>query len=66
MKTTVTNANASAVRTQGKSTHAEPVKFLKRIGSTTFVVAVHFSRTSKETVQDKVLRLIESEVRESA
>jgi len=38
----------------------------KRIGSTTYVVAVHFSQTSKETMQDKVLRLIESEVRRSA
>jgi len=55
----------SAATTQGKA-HAEPVTFSKRIGSTTFVVAVHYSRTSKETIQDKVFRLIESEVRNSA
>jgi hypothetical protein len=45
---------------------AEPVKLLKRIGSTTFVVNVHFSNTSKETMEDKLLRLIEQEVDKSA
>jgi len=45
---------------------AEPLMFSKRIGSTTFIVAVHQSKTSRETAQDKVKRLIEREVRESA
>jgi len=40
--------------------------FKKRIGSTTYVVSVHFSRTSRETVEDKILRLIKSEARETA
>jgi hypothetical protein len=61
MKTTVN----SAARTQGNA-HAEPVKIVKRIGSTTFVVAVHFSQTDRETIQDKVKRLIEQEVGRSA
>jgi hypothetical protein len=30
------------------------------------VVAVHFSQTARETMHDKVKRLIESEVRHSA
>ena len=64
MQTTVTVI--SAARTQGKQAHAEPTKFSKRIGSTTYVVAVHFSQNAKESVQDKVLGLIESEVRNSA
>jgi len=46
--------------------HAEPMTFSKRIGSTTFIVAVHQSKTSRETAQDKIKRLIEREVRESA
>jgi len=46
--------------------HTEPMTFSKRIGSTTFIVAVHQSKTSRETAQDKVKRLIEREVRESA
>ena len=55
----------SAATTQGNA-NAEPLKLRKRIGSTTFVVAVHFNRTDRETLQDKILRLIESEVRNSA
>lgn len=56
---------ASAVRTQGKP-HAEPINMQKRIGSTTFKVNVHFSTTSQETVEDKLLRLIKREVSHSA
>jgi hypothetical protein len=35
--------------------------FTRRIGSTTYRVSVHFSRTSRETVNDKILRLIKNE-----
>ena len=48
------------------SAPAAPPEFKKKIGGTTYVVAVYFSRTSAETLEDKLLRLIESEVRESA
>jgi len=44
----------------------EPMTMLKRVGSTTYVVSVRFSDKTTETLEDKVLRLIESEVRESA
>ena len=44
----------------------EPVKLLRRIGSTTIEVTVHFSNTSKETMEDKLLRMIEREVSENA
>jgi len=39
----------------------EPYRFTKRLGSTTFRVAVHFSRTSRETANDKIARLIRSD-----
>ena len=39
----------------------KPVIMLKRIGPTTYEVAVHFSETSKETMGDKVTRLIRRE-----
>ena len=39
----------------------EPYNLQKRIGSTTYVVSVHFSKTSKETIGDKILRLIKME-----
>ena len=35
--------------------------FTRRIGSTTYRVSVHFSKTSRETVNDKILRLIKNE-----
>lgn len=38
----------------------------KRIGSTTYVVNVHFSETTNETIEDKILRLMKSEVSQSA
>ena len=33
----------------------------KRIGSTDYRIAVHFSQTSRETMNDKILRLIRNE-----
>ena len=36
-----------------------PLHITKRIGSTTYKVSVHFSRTSRETMSDKLVRLIE-------
>ena len=42
---------------------AQPHKLLKRIGSTTYEVSIHFSQTSKETAQDKILRLITREAK---
>ena len=35
--------------------------FTKRIGSTNYRVNVHFSKTSRETINDKVLRLIKND-----
>ena len=41
---------------------SEPTKLLRRIGSTTYTLTIHFSETAKETAEEKVLRLIEREV----
>ena len=41
----------------------EPRKLLKRIGSTLYEVTVYFSESAKETMEDKCLRLMKSEVR---
>ena len=46
---------------RGENPAADPPQFTKRIGSTTYKVSVHFSRTSKETMNDKILRLIKRE-----
>jgi len=68
MTTTVSapDKGANAAKTRGDNAHAEPIKFNKRIGSTTFVVAIHFNQSGRETMRDKILKLIESEVRHSA
>jgi len=41
-------------------------QFTQRIGNTVYAVSVHFNQSSKETAEDKILRLMESEVRKSA
>lgn len=68
MTTTATapKKGASAARTQGYKADAEPVMLRKRIGSTIFSVNVRFSNTSAKTMEDKILRLIEQEVNNSA
>jgi hypothetical protein len=55
-------ASAATTAPQGR----EPVKLLERTGSTTIEVSIHFSNTSKETMGDKILRLIEREVMANA
>ena len=62
--TTVIKNNAAATARKGR----EPVKLLRRIGSTTYEVTVHFSNTStsKETMEDKLLRMMEREVDKNA
>jgi len=36
----------------------QPRTFTRRIGATTYRVGVHFSRTSRETANDKIARLV--------
>ena len=50
------------VKTASRMSEREPLTMRKRVGSTTYVVSVRFSQTSRETMQDKILRLIEREV----
>jgi hypothetical protein len=64
--TNAVNTTASAAETAGQKPEREPVKLLMRIGSTTYMVAVRFSDNAKETMEDKLLRIAESEVRKLA
>lgn len=36
--------------------------FTKKIGGSTYIVQIHFSKTSKEDFNDKLLRLIKNDV----
>lgn len=47
-------------------TNEQATKFQKRIGSTVYNVSVHFSQSNTETLEDKLYRLIESEVKKIA
>ncbi len=37
---------------------------VKRIGKTTYVVHIHFSESSTETMSDKIKRMLRTEVRQ--
>ena len=43
-------------------THPESFVIQRRIGSTTFKVNVHFNKASKETLEEKVLRLMKNDL----
>ena len=47
--------------TDKKEQPREHGTFTKRIGSTNYRVSVHFSDTSRETMNDKIIRLIRNE-----
>jgi len=60
-----TNANAvktATTPTTIRNAEREPVKFVKRIGSTSYTISTRSSGTATETIGDKIIRLIESEV----
>jgi len=59
------NSKAHSEKPQSENPTAQ-TQFSKRIGSTVYTVSVYQSQTSKETIEDKLMRLIESEVRRSA
>ena len=50
--------NAAVIAENERS---KPLTLRKRIGSKDYIVSVHFSETSKETLNDKILRLIRNE-----
>lgn len=46
--------------------HGTPAPyFTKQIGKTTYKVRVHFSTTSRETMSDKIMRMLRNEVEQS-
>ena len=65
--TTEYRKGVSPMRTPAQNTaDRKPLRLTRRIGSTTYRVSVHFSGTSRETMADKFLRLMESEVSKGA
>ena len=54
MNEQTTNNAVESTTPQGTFTH--------KIGNTTYIVGVHFSKSSKETIDDKIERLILSDL----
>jgi len=44
-------------------THAEPINMRHRIGSTVYEVNIYFNKETKETLDDKILRLAKNDLR---
>ena len=49
------------LKSSREKVNAQSSRFTKRIGSTMYTVNVYLSSTSRETMQDKVLRLVRNE-----
>ena len=41
-----------------------PPALVKKIGKMTYIVRIHFSETSTETMEDKIKRMLKNEVRQ--
>jgi len=49
-------------KTTATTTTTEQPDFVKRIGKTTYRVKVHFNPNSRETMSDKIIRMLKNEV----
>ena len=58
-----TTALKSVAKTVSLTSEREPIKLRKRIGSTVYIAKVMYNPTATETAEDKILRIIEREVR---
>ena len=58
------SVNASGV--PEKKTHDRPPDMVRKIGKTTYKVWAHFSESGKETLDDKVKRMLRDDVRRMA
>ena len=52
------NSNNLATTSPMNAKETEQPAIVKKIGNTTYQVKIHFSTTSKETMSDKIKRLI--------
>ena len=56
-------ATANVSRVPRRQTHDRPPDLEKKIGKTTYKVWAHFSQTSRETLEDKIHRMLREDVR---
>ncbi len=56
-----TRAMRTAAATSARAPEDAPA-LVKKIGKTTYKVRVHFSKTSAETMSDKIKRMLKNEI----
>ena len=61
-KVTVDTASTSAA--PASTAQDNPPALVKKIGKMTYIVRIHFSETSTETMEDKIKRMLKNEVRQ--
>lgn len=61
MQTATKAHNPVGATARGRTTHAGPT-LRKRIGSTVYEVHVHFNRDGRETMNDKIMRLVTNDL----
>ena len=59
---TVETSNVSA--TPAPTVQDNPPALVKKIGKMTYIVRIHFSETSTETMEEKIKRMLREEVRQ--
>ena len=59
---TADTANTSAA--PALTAQDNPPALVKKIGKMTYIVRIHFSETSTETMEDKIKRMLKNEVRQ--
>ena len=58
-----TSQSLEASDRQKKKSHDRPPDMVMRIGQTTYRVWAHFSQSSRETLDDKIKRMLRDDVR---
>jgi len=61
-KSDYTDRNNTALLYHKKGENSTTVTFTRRIGNTVYRVNVHSSKTSKETMSDKITRLVKNDI----
>ena len=56
------NPQAATSTTFPLTVKADRPDLVKKIGKTTYLVRIHFSETSRETMSDKIKRMLRNEV----
>lgn len=60
-KPDIPTADSAIPANSTEKTEDDTPKLVKKIGSTTYAVSMFFSKTSKETIDDKIMRLIKND-----